>query len=154
LLSCGDKLTEDAWLADAAAATHMTMSSENMFDTEGVSEGVTTGDRKALRSAKMGKAKAKVVQKGGTEKELTLAEVKVAPSLHCNLFSLTKAMPQGRKFHSTDDDPVAAKKGSFEMAFDRCTKTPRGMAPEHSCVQRGHSLALEALLKWRTDHKR
>ena len=88
-------VSEDIWVADTGATSHMVNKLEGMYDIVESKKQVMIGDGTLLNIEKTGKLKVNFIQKNGDRNEITLNEVKYVPDLRVNLFSITSAMKNG-----------------------------------------------------------
>ena len=63
------------YIADSGALAHMTGSEIGMFDCRPVDETITIGNGKGIKVTKIGKKIGTMVEKDGSEKQITLSEV-------------------------------------------------------------------------------
>ena len=94
-------VSEDTWVADTGATSHMVNKLDGMYDIVESKKQVMIGDGTLLNIEKTGKLKIIIIQKSGDQSEITLNEVKFVPDLRVNLFSITSAMKNGAFIQST-----------------------------------------------------
>ena len=118
-----DKITKNTWLADSGATSHMTSSSEGLFNIKPVKKAIKIGDKTSLWATMRGDCNMIAVQQDGTEQRFVLQDILVVPELGYNLFSLTKAW-RDHKFKIIGDEyGLRVRKGDFELKFDKCIGT-------------------------------
>jgi hypothetical protein len=89
---------------------------------------VSVGNGTKLKSIITGTFKGTVVQKDGTEKDITLHNVAYVPSLTYNLLSITKALENG--FHISNKEKIMVlRKENFVIKFDRIKRTNASYCP-------------------------
>jgi hypothetical protein len=118
-------LTDDIWICDSGAYEHNCKSDKGLFDVKDINEKITIGNGQIMKANKVGSLKCHVIQLNGSSVDVTLKEVKYAPELWVNLFSISKALKKGFDL-SNKGLMISLKKGSVSVTFDRVIKTVNG----------------------------
>ena len=93
-----------------------------MFDVKAISEEIRIGNGKTMRATKVGMLRCKVLQKDRKSFEVTLTEVKYAPELWVNLFSIGQTLSNGFQI-SNDGIIIHLTKGTTLLTFDKVIQT-------------------------------
>jgi Reverse transcriptase (RNA-dependent DNA polymerase)/gag-polypeptide of LTR copia-type len=104
------------WIADSGASSHMKSNCDGLTNIREYKGNVKIGDGSIVKSTLVGDYKCMAIDSDGKQTEFTLRNVKVVPSLWCNLFSITKAMKQGATIKS-NKMALAVQKGSVNLTF-------------------------------------
>ena len=116
------------WVGDTGASQHMKYTLDGLTDLTKTETTISVGNGTKLKSTITGTFKGTVVQKDGTEKDITLHNVAYVPSLTYNLLSITKALENG--FHISNEEKIMVlRKENFVIKFDRIKKTNAGYCP-------------------------
>ena len=122
------KLTENTWLGDTGATTHMHYSLNGMTNIKTADVSITIGSGKKLRGTKRGTWHGTILRTDGTTDNITLKNVVYCPELSFNLFSLTQAMENGAKL-GCKGTVITLTKGQQVVFFDRKIQTTNGYLP-------------------------
>jgi hypothetical protein len=88
-------LTDNIWICDSGACGHYCKSDKGLFNVKDINEKITVGNGESMKAIKVGSFKCYVIQPNGSSVNVTLKEVKYAPELWVNLFSISKALKNG-----------------------------------------------------------
>ena len=122
----GDKITDDIWVGDTGASSHMTMSLKGMHRLRDMEGHVTVGSGERLKVSKIGDKVGTVIQKNGIKKNILLKDVKYVKDLNCNLLSLTQAINSGYSM-TGNKDGLWIRKGVATFEFDYRFKSGSGV---------------------------
>jgi hypothetical protein len=88
-------LSSDVWILDSGASCHYCQSIEGLTDIKDINESIKIGNGGAMRACKIGNLNCEVTQLDGRKFVVSLMNVKFAPGICSNLFSLNKALMNG-----------------------------------------------------------
>ena len=118
------KLTNEIWIGDSGASSHMATTTDGMFDMKDCRIPVRFGNKSELFATKVEKFRGVAVSKNRKKTPILLYDVKYVPGLHCNLLSLSKAM---KVFElSGKDNQLKLKFKNLEYSFDHKIKSGTG----------------------------
>jgi hypothetical protein len=80
------------WIGDSGVSYHYYNSDEGLFYQTKISEIIAVGNRSTIKAEKFGKLRSCVIQCYGRNFEIKFENVKFAPDLWINLFSINKAL--------------------------------------------------------------
>ena len=84
-----------------------------MYDVKEISEKIKIGNGEAIDATKQGKVKVNFVHKDKSEVEGILVNVKYAPKLWCNLFSIVSASTNGWNLGNKNKVITLTKSGNL-----------------------------------------
>jgi Zinc knuckle len=90
-----DTVTNDMWIEDSGATSHMTNDPTYMYNLSEVEGSVTIGNGSTIPIKSRGDLDITIIQKDGTRLKCTLKDVKYVPMLGQNLFSRNKLIQKG-----------------------------------------------------------
>jgi Reverse transcriptase (RNA-dependent DNA polymerase)/gag-polypeptide of LTR copia-type len=112
---------ETIWFADSAATSHMKNNTDGMCNLRNIDGKVKIGDGKQIEATLVGDFHGIIQLKDGSKKKVKLTDVKVVPSLWCNLFSVIRGMQSGGKL-SNDKNSLTVTKGNIAIQFSLMAK--------------------------------
>jgi len=118
-------MSEDIWMGDSGASTHMGNCEKGMFEVREVKESVKIGNGKSLEVKKVGKKRVTIIQKDGRKMDCVLDDYKFVPELWINLFSITKALKNNWNL-GNEGQRMVLSKGRKTIEFDRDFATKGG----------------------------
>ena len=114
--------SSDIWIGDTGSTCHLINDDSHMFDIEEISEKVKVGNGESIVASKKGKVKVKFIQKDKSETQGILVNVKYAPKLWCNLFSIVSAISQGWNI-GNQNKVITLSKNGRTIKFDNLIHT-------------------------------
>jgi hypothetical protein len=120
-----NNFSSGVWILDSGASFHYCQSAEGLTDIEEIDESIKIGSGDSMKSTKIGNLKCEMTQINGEKFTITLNDVKYAPSLCVDLFSLKKALKKGFKV-SNDGIVFSLTYKHVKITFDRVIHTKDG----------------------------
>ena len=137
-------ITENTWIADSGATSHMTNDDCHMFDIHEIDEEITIGNGKPMKATQIGSIRLATSQEHGKPQNFTMTNVKYVPELYCKLFSLTAAIDRGLMI-GNEGRIITLKKGNFKIAFDKIIQKKTGFVSAIELIPRTVGTIKEAL---------
>jgi hypothetical protein len=120
--SINERFTDDIWICDSGACEHYCTSSKGLFNVREIKQCITVGNGKSMLATEVGSLKCQDIQLDGSGLDITLREVKLAPKLWINLFSINKSLENDHHL-SNQGLSICLSKGSVSVTFDRVIRT-------------------------------
>jgi hypothetical protein len=98
-----------------------------MFDCQDAISSICIGDGSSITATKIGKKKMTILQQDGSTMDIILHDVKFIPELKFNLFSVIKAVAQGKWKLTSEGIYMILTKGDARIKFDQVLPTDSGM---------------------------
>ena len=120
------KITEDFYVADTGSSCHVTNSMTGMFNLRTATNKITVGNGQEVTAKYIGDKVVHYRTKNGKNVQITLRDVKYAPEMFTNLFSVLTAITNGWNLTNKGKSLVLQKDG-IEIIFDTVIRSGNGI---------------------------
>ena len=119
------EISEDVWIADSGASSHITNTLQGMYNQCKILSKVKIASGEYIDANIIVDMSGIAIQKDGTKKDITLCNIKYVPCLFCKLISLTTIMNRGFKM-TGNGQLITIEKASTSYMFDQQIKSGDG----------------------------
>ena len=120
------KITEHTFIGDTGCSSHVTNSLDGMINVRKTQGSIKVGDGKLVEVKCIGDKIMTCRTRKGEKQHVTLKDVKYAPEMFVNLFSILTVLNKGWKL-SNEGANLILKKGEIEIVFDKVIKSGSGV---------------------------